>query len=92
VIDMGWRMFGIREKFASPIGKVLKVVRLIRNSGKGGLSVSSYSYTNQDLSQPNTFNSQAYITGNQCMHEIETQKAIAISVSRHERWKAGGQV
>jgi len=31
-----------------------------------------------------------YILASQRMHEIETQKAMAILMSRHERWKGAG--
>jgi hypothetical protein len=36
------------------------------------------------------FNVQAYRLGKQRMHEIEGMKAMTISLSRHETWKAGG--
>jgi len=37
-----------------------------------------------------SLNLQAYTLAKQRMHEIESQKAILISISRHEKWKAGG--
>jgi len=40
--------------------------------------------------QPKPFNIQAYRLGNQRLHEIESMKATIISLSRHEKWKAGG--
>jgi len=40
--------------------------------------------------QPKTFNVQAYLLGIRRMHEIEGEKAQAIVVSRHHKWKAGG--
>ena len=36
------------------------------------------------------FNVQAYRLGKQHIHEIEGMKAMTISLSRHETWKAGG--
>jgi len=36
------------------------------------------------------FNFEAYKSSKQRMLEIDTQKAIIISLSRHEKWKAGG--
>jgi hypothetical protein len=85
-------MSGMRERFSSQKGKVLKLFRLAFSSRDGEFDISSHTTANQDLSQLNTFNTQAYILGKQRMHEIETQKAMAIVVSRHERWKAGGPV
>ena len=40
--------------------------------------------------QSEPFNVQAYRLGNQRLHEIEGAKAMAISLSRHEKWTAGG--
>lgn len=40
--------------------------------------------------QPKTFNVQAYMLGKRHMHKIEGDKAMAISLSRHSRWQAGG--
>ncbi|MDH5375056.1 MAG: hypothetical protein OEW95_04490 [Candidatus Bathyarchaeota archaeon] len=40
--------------------------------------------------QPKPFNVQAYRLGNQRLNEIEGVKAMAISLSRHEKWTAGG--
>ncbi len=37
-----------------------------------------------------TLNVQAYILANQRMHEIDATKAMAVSMSHHEKWKAGG--
>ena len=39
---------------------------------------------------PKPFNVQAYRLGKQHIHEIEGMKAMTISLSRHETWKAGG--
>jgi hypothetical protein len=40
--------------------------------------------------QSKPFNVQAYRLGNQHAYEIEGVKAMAISMSRHDKWKAGG--
>jgi len=77
------------SKFRSPKEKVFKVFRLIRGSGNGAFDLSQ-SNANQDQRQPETLNPDAYILSNQRMRELETQKAFVISLSRHERWKAGG--
>ena len=37
-----------------------------------------------------SLNLQAYTLAKQRMREIESQKAMLISISRHEKWKAGG--
>jgi len=42
------------------------------------------------VSSMHPFRFEAYTSSQQRMHEIDTQKAIIISLSRHERWKAGG--
>jgi len=89
---MGWKISGIRERFSSPKGKMLKLFRLAFSPRDGEFDISSRTTANHDLSQLNTFSTQAYILGKQRMHEIDTQKATVIVVSRHERWKAGGQV
>jgi len=36
------------------------------------------------------FGIKAYTSSKERMYEIETQKAIIISLSRHDKWKAGG--
>lgn len=86
---MKWRIFEIggfvsaKEK----VQKVLKLTTILENSDFAG---SSSIYTSQGLRQSNTFNPQAYMVANQRMHEIETQKAMATIVSRHQSGKAGG--
>jgi hypothetical protein len=37
-----------------------------------------------------SLNLQAYTLARQRMHEIETQKAMVVSILRYEKWKAGG--
>lgn len=57
---------------------------------KEDFNVSSPSSCSLTGAQPRTFNLQVYILAKQRMHEIEGKKAMAILLSRHERWKAGG--
>jgi len=92
VIEMEGKMFEIKGKFGSAKQNVFKVFRLIRGIGKGDLSASSYMDADKEPQQPKTSNVQAYLTGKRRMHEIETQKAMIIVLSRHNRWKAGGPV
>ena len=83
-----WKTFET-SIFRSPKEKVFKVLRLIRGSGNGVFDPSQ-SNANQDQRQSETFNVEAYRISNQRTCELETQKAFVISLSRHERWKAGG--
>ena len=102
---MEWKMFGIKGKLVSAKQKVFKVFRLIGALGKEGPNVSSptpvfavapyesvNSLPNYSLAraQPKTFNLQAYTLAKQRMHEIETEKAMVISLMRHDKWKPGG--
>ena len=61
-------------------------------SFKSHLKASSTTDADEDLRQPNSFNVQAYVIADHRKNEIESQKAMMISLSRHERWKAGGPV
>jgi len=85
---MKWKMVGPR-KDSSPRKAALKVLRLVRGSTNEGPCLSSTG-AHQDQRCSETFNTEAYIISNQRMHELETQKAFVTSLSRHERWKAGG--
>jgi len=76
-------MFGMKEKFNAPKQGLLKVVRLIRGSESTGVQ-----YKQGLTLEP--YYAQAYAMSQQRMHEIETEKAMAISASRHQSWKAGG--
>ena len=80
---MGWKMFGVRERFGAPKQGLLKVVRLIRGSGSAGVQ-----YKQSLTLEP--YYARAYAMSQQRMHEIETEKAMAILASRHQSWKAGG--
>jgi len=76
---------------ASLIFRVFRLLSLNRGFEKlPGAHEETIHVENQDMRQRKTFSVQAYILGNQRMHEIETQKAMLISASRHDRWKAGG--
>ncbi len=89
---MGWKSLGIRKRFASPKEGLLRILRLIRAVDKDDLSPYSFGPKPEDVEEPNSFNTQAYLLAKQRMHEIEGQKAMLIALSRHERWKAGGPV
>ncbi|MDH5375876.1 MAG: hypothetical protein OEZ21_05610 [Candidatus Bathyarchaeota archaeon] len=79
--------FGIRERLSS-VSNVLRVFRFI--SSKEDFSASPGVSANQDVKRPKDFNVQAHILGIQRMNEIELQKAMTVSLCRHEKWKAGG--
>ena len=84
-----WKMFET-SRFNSPKEKVSKVLRLFRDVGKDHFNASPCKDADENLRQPNNFNVQTYIIADQRKHEIETQKAFVIALSRHERGKAGG--
>ena len=83
VIEMGWKISVMKEKFDAPKQGLLKVVRLIRGSGSAGVQ-----YKQGLTLEP--YYIQAYAMSQQRMHEIETEKAMVILVSRHQSCKAGG--
>lgn len=74
------RLLRMNRGFENPLGNQEEIVQV-------GIPASKI---DQDIKQPKTYNVQAYILGNHRMHEIERQKAMAISISRHTSWKAGG--
>jgi len=80
---MGWKMFGIKERFGASKQELMKVVRLIRGSRSAGVQ-----YKQGLTLEP--YYIQAYAMSQQRMHEIETEKAMVILVSRHQSCKAGG--
>lgn len=82
-------MFGIKGKVGSPKENVFKVLGLNHGQVREDI-ISPYTPANRNLEQPKSINLQAYMSAHQRMHEIETQKAMVILVSRHECWKAGG--
>ena len=87
-----WILYKPKVKLKS-LGRLAgKVLRLLRGVAKGDFSASSYTDANEDLKQSKAFNFQAYISGKRRMHEIEKMKAMIITESRHQSWKAGGPV
>ena len=77
----------MKERLGSA-SNVLTVFRFINN--KEEFSASPRVSANQDVKRPKDFNVHAHILGIQRMNEIELQKAMIISLSRHEKWTAGG--
>lgn len=70
---------------------VVKVFRLFGVKIDSNEPLGSYGDVPVDMSnQSKPFNVQAYRLGNQRANEIEGVKAMAISMSRHEKWKGGG--
>jgi hypothetical protein len=82
------RMFRIRRGSVSA-KKVSKLFRFFVKS-KNDLDASSHVCASLELKKPESYNLQARLVANSRMHEIESQKAMIISLSRHEKWKAGG--
>lgn len=70
----------------------LKLFKLIRGTGMGGMDASLRTDSNEDREQTKTFSSDAYLLAKKRIHEIEAQKAMLIFESRHDNWKAGGPV
>ncbi len=87
---MKWKMLGLIGRPNSTKEGVSKVFSSIRAIGMRGLNASFD--TSEDPREPKGLNLRAYIAAKQRMQEIEGQKALAISLSRHESWKAGGPV
>ncbi len=86
------KIFGTRGRFGSLKKEAFKMFRLIRGVATRDFNSSSYTVANEDLKQPKTFNLQTYTLAKRRMHEVEGEKAMLLSLSRHERWKAGGPV
>ncbi len=84
---MVWRKFGASKLELS--SKTSRIVRLIRNLGNGAAGIFSSGSENTSPQQ-SAFNVRAYIIGKQREHEVETEKAMMVSVSRYQRWNAGG--
>jgi len=81
---MAWKIFQTRRIF----GSIFKTLKLFH--GDEDVNGSSYADLGENPRQLETFNSDAYMVSNQRMLELETQKAFVTSLSRHDRWKAGG--
>jgi len=73
----------ISNQLISPFKRALGIYRDASNS-TSTLQISTGKLFDTYL------NCWTYFLANQRMHEIETQKAIAILMSRHERWKGAG--
>ena len=82
------RMFRIRRVSVSA-KKMSKLFRFFIKS-KNGLDSSSHVCASLELKQPESCNLQVQVVADSRMHEIESQKAMIMSLSRHEKWKAGG--
>jgi len=53
-------------------------------------AVVHFGISENKFDQSENFNVEAYILGKQRMNEIDVQKAMLISLSRHNRSQAGG--
>ena len=85
----------MKTKLKESLGEKEALYNLIVNSFKRTLGMSranSADRSTDDEEQTRTLNPQAYIISNQRLQEIETQKAMIASLSRHDKWKAGGPV
>lgn len=82
---MEWKTFGKRSRQVSVKQEILRMLRLTHSPS---CEVSACSPEPEDKRLEN-FNLRAYMESNRRMHEIETQQALAITLSGHERWKAG---
>jgi hypothetical protein len=81
-------MFRIRRVSVSA-KKMSKLFRFFTKS-KNDLDSSSRVCASLERKQPESYNLQAQFVADSRMREIESQKAMIISLSRHEMWKAGG--
>jgi hypothetical protein len=67
--------------------------RLLVDSFRRALGTSheaSVDGAGQDVGDVEPVSPQAYLLANRRLQEIETEKAMAIAESRHDKWKAGG--
>ncbi len=78
---MGSETFG-KAKLGSARDYLFKMLRSLRGPGKAGATASSLTCTAEDPVQPITFNLQAHLGAEQCMAEIEAERAMAISTLR----------
>jgi hypothetical protein len=85
---MNWKMFGLGERLGSTKKGVFRVFSSIRAIGIRDVNASSDA-KEEPIQQKSA---EAFIVANRYKHEIETQKAMLIALSRHNRWKAGGPV
>ena len=84
----------MKTKLKESLGEKEALYNLIVNSFKRtlGMSRDSADRSTEDQEQTKTLNLQAYIIANRRLHEVETEKAMIASLSRHDKWKAGGPV
>jgi hypothetical protein len=68
---------------------LISLKKTLRIIGDNSRSTSNFQVSMKGLPET-SLNLQAYTLAKQRIHEIETQKAMTISLSRHEKWKAGG--
>ena len=87
-IGMNRNMFGLGERLRSTRKGFFRVFSSIRAIGLGDL------YTSSDAKEEpiRLRSARAFVIENRRKHEVETQKAMLTSLSRHDRWKAGGPV
>ncbi len=80
------KMFSSKRTFYNQLTTLFKSALRIM-----GDKYRTASHSQVSMEEPlDTFNCKAYILAKQRMYEIETQKAMLISLSRHDKWKAGG--
>jgi len=81
-------MFGLKERLGSTKVGVFKAFNIIRAVGIKSVNASS-----DPKEEPTPLKRvEAFIIESKHTNEVETQKAMVIFLSRHERWKAGGPV
>lgn len=80
-------MHTLKGSFCSQLLTSFK--RALRIIGDESKSTSNLQVSTKRLSDTSV-NLQAYALAKQRIPEIETQKAMLISMSRHDTWKAGG--
>ena len=83
---MNWKMFELGERLGSTEEGVFKVFNSIRALGIRGVNASSDD--KEESIRPKS--AEAFIIASRRKNEVETQKAMLASMSRHDRWKAGG--
>ncbi len=85
---MEWKTIGKRTKLGSARHGLSRIIRMIHNPAGEAAGCASQ----QEDNNLENFNLRAYMESNRRMREIETQQALAITLSGHERWKAGRPV
>ncbi len=62
----------------------------IRSSKNNECECYPHTCEDQDKRKQSDLLPEAYMLANNRMHEIDAEKAMALVLTRHERWKAGG--